>query len=60
VDVELNAVGLCPSALYARVESVAERRSGSLVTRETGRRIAAVLPGHVLGHPADVEPLRAL
>ena len=60
VDVELNTLGLCPAALSARLEAVAERRAGSLVNRETGRRIAAVLPVHVVGHPADAESLRAV
>ena len=60
VDVEPNALGLCPSALSARLEAVAEWRSGRLFNTETGRRIAAVLPVHVFGHPADVEPLRAV
>ena len=60
VDVELNTLGLCPAALSARLEAVAERRAGSLVNRETGRRIAAVLPVHVFGHPADAESLRAV
>ena len=60
VDVEHNALGLCPDALAARLEAVAERRLGSLVNKETGRRIAAVLPVHVFGHPAEAESLRAV
>jgi perosamine synthetase len=60
VDVEANALGLCPAALAARLEAVAERSQGHLVNRETGRRIAAVLPVHVFGHPAEVGQLRAV
>ena len=33
---------------------------GVLRNRRTGRRIAAMLPVHVLGHPVDIEPLAAL
>src|SRR5690349_8919858 len=33
---------------------------GALYNRHTGRRISAILPVHVLGHPVDVEPLLAL
>lgn len=35
-------------------------RRGALYNRHTGRRIAAILPVHVLGHPVDMEPLLAL
>ena len=60
VDIEGKALGLCPDALASRLEVVAERRGDSVFNRETGRRIAAVLPVHVFGHPAEVEKLRAL
>ena len=37
------------------------RRHGEhLVNRISGRRIAALLPVHVLGHPVDMDPLLAL
>ena len=60
VDVEPNALGLCPNALAVRLEGIAERREGTLFNRETGRRIAAVLPVHVFGHPAEVDQLRSV
>ncbi|MDB4638772.1 DegT/DnrJ/EryC1/StrS family aminotransferase [bacterium] len=58
VNVEPNALGMCPVALAARLEAIAVRRNGSIVNRETGRRIAAVLPVHIFGHPAEVDQLR--
>jgi perosamine synthetase len=60
VDVESSSLGLCPKALAERLEAVAEHCDGQLVNRETGRRIAAVLPVHVFGHPAEVGQLRAV
>ena len=33
---------------------------GSLRNRDTGRRIAAVIPVHALGHPVDMDPLMEL
>ena len=60
IDVEPNSLGICPTALAARLETIAERREGVLVNRETGRRLAAVLPVHVFGHPAEVDQLRVV
>lgn len=53
VDIDPITLAMDPSALAARLEQVAERRNGNLFNRETGRRIAAVLPVHVFGNPAD-------
>ena len=60
VDVAPNNLGLCPVALAARLDAVAQFCDGRLVNRETGRRIAAVLPVHVFGHPAAVDQLLAV
>jgi perosamine synthetase len=30
---------------------------GRLVNRRTGRRVSAIVPVHILGHPVDIEPL---
>ena len=31
-----------------------ERREGGVFNRETGRRVAAVIPVHILGHPVEI------
>ena len=31
--------------------------SGKLVSRHSGRRVKAILPVHILGHPVDIDPL---
>ena len=33
---------------------------GVLVNKETGRRVRAVLPVHILGHPVDIDPILEL
>ena len=58
VDVQPSTLAMDPSALAERLERVAERRDGQLLNRQTGRRLAAVLPVHVFGHPADGMALR--
>ena len=58
IDVETTTLGMCPVALSQRLESIAEKSNGILVNRETGRRIAAVLPVHVFGNPCQVDRLR--
>jgi perosamine synthetase len=35
-------------------------RDGALRNRRTGRRIAAILPVHILGHPVDLDPILEL
>jgi perosamine synthetase len=60
VDVEDRSLGLDPLALQRRLETVAEHCDGVLRNRETGRRIAAVLPVHVFGHPAGMPELLAV
>jgi len=60
VDVEAGHLGMNPAALAARLEAVAERRAGGVFNRSTGRRLAAVLPVHVFGHPARIQELRAV
>ncbi|OUU53453.1 MAG: aminotransferase DegT [Pelagibacteraceae bacterium TMED65] len=60
VDVDSSSLGLCPLALSSRLDSIALWSDGVLLNRETGRRIAAILPVHVFGLPADVINLRSV
>jgi perosamine synthetase len=58
VDVEPTTLAMDPVALAERLEQMAEWRDGQLLNRYTGRRLAAVLPVHVFGYPADGIALR--
>lgn len=57
VDAEARTLGLDPVALRAHLDTIAERRNGVTVNAQTGRRLAAVVPMHVFGHPVDVGAL---
>lgn len=57
VDSEARTLGLCHDALARYLDEATEKRGGQLFNRETGARIAAIMPMHVFGHPVDMDPL---
>lgn len=57
VDVDELSLGVSPAALSAYLAAIGESRGGMLYNRQTGRRIGALLPVHVFGHPADMDAL---
>ncbi len=57
VDSEERTLGLDPAKLAAYLAEIAEEREVGSVHRDTGRRIAAVVPMHCFGHPVDMDPL---
>ncbi|OGQ95609.1 MAG: pyridoxal-5'-phosphate-dependent protein, partial [Deltaproteobacteria bacterium RIFOXYA12_FULL_61_11] len=48
---------LCPVQLGAALAERTQPTAAGLVHRTSGRRVAAILPVHALGQPADLEPL---
>jgi perosamine synthetase len=60
VDSAPDTLGLCPARLRAHLETVAEVRDGAVRNRQTGRRIAAVVPVHIFGCPVDMDALAEL
>jgi perosamine synthetase len=47
--------------LLARfLERDCKPKNGALFNRSSGRRVRAVLPVHLLGHPCDLDPIREL
>ncbi|MBI2789641.1 MAG: LegC family aminotransferase [Elusimicrobia bacterium] len=59
LDVEETTYGLDPDALEAFLAAETEMRDGACVRKASGRRIAACVPMHALGHPVRLEPLLA-
>lgn len=60
VDVEPDYWQLDPRALEAFLREDCNRRGGAVVNRHTGRRVRAVMPVDILGHPCDLDPIHAL
>jgi perosamine synthetase len=60
VDSTWDNLGLDPGALDAHLEAAAVRQGGALVNRQTGRRLRAIVPVHIFGHPVDMAPLLAV
>jgi perosamine synthetase len=60
IDADETTLGVSPRALAAHLDSVGEFCSGGLYNRRSGRRISALLPVHIFGHPVDMDPLTAL
>lgn len=57
LDVSAETWTLDPAALQDGLEAETEWRDGVRVHVPTGRRVAAIMPVHVLGHPADMDPI---
>ena len=58
IDAEPDYLQLDVAKVASFLEEACDRRGDDLVNRSTDRRVAALLPVHVLGHPVDLDPLR--
>ncbi|MDA1306397.1 MAG: LegC family aminotransferase [Acidobacteria bacterium] len=57
VDCEFSSLGLDPVALDSHLRDVAVPQGDGFVNRHTGRRLAAVMPVHMFGHPCQIEAI---
>ena len=56
-DCSSATLGIDPHALEQYLSAIAEVSQGQCRNRESGRRIAAVVPMHTFGHPTDMDAL---
>ena len=54
VDISSKNLSLAPELVRKRLEEIAIRKHGKVFNKITGRRIAAILPVHVFGMPAEL------
>tara|TARA_A100001391_G_scaffold202163_2_gene191043 strand:- start:108 stop:1316 length:1209 start_codon:yes stop_codon:yes gene_type:complete len=59
-DADTNTLGLDPAALRSHLNQIAETRAGGCYNRHTGRRLSAIVPMHVFGHPVDMDGVAAV
>ncbi len=59
-DIEPDTYNLAPAAVRSLIESTCELRDGKLHNRRTGGRIKALMPVHLYGQMADMQPLMDL
>ena len=57
IDSSYETLGICPTRLRSHLEQVAVVREGETWNRQSGQRIAAVIPMHVFGCPVDIDGL---
>lgn len=60
IDSEEPTLGIDPAKLDDYLGEIAIKDSGGCRNRLTGRRLRAVVPVHIFGHPVDMEPLMAV
>src|SRR4030042_1953315 len=57
VDSEERTLGIDPDKLKNYMKDIARINSTGCINKQTERRIKAVVPVHVFGHPVDLDPL---
>ena len=60
VDSTWDTLGIDPAALDAHLAEIATPGRDGFVNRRTGRRIKALVPVHIFGHPVDMDALLAV
>ena len=60
VDIERNSLGISPTALQKELNLIGIKRGQTVFNKKSGRRISAILPVHVFGHPSEVLKIKAI
>jgi perosamine synthetase len=59
IDADPDHWQMDPTKVREFVEQDCQYRDGALRNRRTGRRVTAIIPVHILGHPVDLDPILA-
>ena len=59
IDAESRFWQMNPAAVVEFLDNQCRRDGNTLRNKKTGRRVKAILPVHILGHPVDLDPILA-
>ncbi|MEM7353342.1 MAG: LegC family aminotransferase [Acidobacteriota bacterium] len=57
IDAEPDTWQIDPQQIIDFLDQRCHWRRGALIDKATGRRVKALLPVHILGHPCDLDPI---
>lgn len=57
VDIDKDTLGMSPLSLLNFLEKYAEQKNNGLYNKITKRKISAVIPVHILGHPTRIDEI---
>jgi perosamine synthetase len=60
IDAEPKYWQMDPERVVDFLQKKCQWRGDALYNRATGRRVRAIVPVHILGHPVDLDPIREL
>ena len=55
VDAEEDTLGIDPLKLEDYLSSITEFSGGFCINKNTGRKISAIVPVHIFGHPCKID-----
>ena len=60
IDIEEDTLGLCPFSLKKFLENNTTKKNGNCINKITGKRISAILPVHIYGHPCKIDKILSI
>ncbi len=60
VDVEKSTLGMDPEALKKFLKQNATIKNRQIINKTTGKKISAVVPVHIYGHPCQIDAIASL